>query len=104
MNMIRCFFALAVMISTGLTAGCGDGGNLKPPAPLPPPTALTLEDWKKLPLDEKYDGATFERLKMNDPNLQHPRNWAAYEYQYIIPERKKDIPGHPSNAPQAAAK
>jgi hypothetical protein len=103
MNMLRHLFVAAVLFAVGLVVGCGEG-TPKPPAPLPPPTALTLEDWKKLPIEEKYDGATFERLKLNDPNLQHPRNWAAYEYQYIIPERKKDIPGYPGNVPQAAAK
>src|SRR5438128_11767434 len=97
MNTIRCLF---VAVSLSLFAGCGGGGTPKPPAPLPPPTALTLEEWKTLPIEEKYDGATFERLKLADPKLQNDRNWAYYEKQYIIPERKKDIPSHPGNPPQ----
>lgn len=101
--MTRYWIVSALLFSVALVVGCGEGAP-QAPAPLPPPTALTLDDWKKLPIEEKYDGATFERLKLNDPNLQHPRNWAAFEYQYIIPERKKDIPSHPGNAAQAATK
>lgn len=102
MNTNRFLFAFALVLSSCLGTGCGSD-HVKAPAPLPPPTAISLDDWKKLPLEEKYDGATFERLKLNDPHLQHARNWAAFEQQYIIPERKQDIPGHPGNPPQAAA-
>lgn len=74
-------------------AGCG--GEPKP-APLAPPTALTLEEWKAMTdIPDKYDGATLDRLRMGNPKLQSERAWDAYIKQVIVPERKKDIPGSP---------
>lgn len=73
--------------------GCGD--NVKPPPPAPALTALSLEEWRQLPIDQKYDGATFDRLRMSDPRLQDERAWLTYMARHIIPERKQDIPGTP---------
>lgn len=68
----------------------------------PPPTVLTLEEWKKLPIPEKYDEGTFDRLRMQDPKLQDDRAWHDYMAREIIPERKKDIPGTPGVLPPEA--
>jgi len=87
--LITLFAALVFATVTG----CGD--KVTPPAPAPAATTLSLEDWRKLPVELKYDGDTLDRLRMNDPRLQNERAWQAYMMQNIIPERKKDIPGVP---------
>jgi len=97
MNITPRFLAVLLLTLAALLAGCSK--TPPPPAPLPPPTALTLEEWRALPIQEKYDGATFERLRMNNPQLQNEQNWKAYERQYILPERQKDIPTPPGQQP-----
>lgn len=94
----RFYVACMLLLVTPCWLGCG-GGKAKPPGPLPPPTALTLEQWKTLPIEEKYDGATLERLKLGNPQLHHNRSWQMYERQYILPERAKDIPVPPGQQP-----
>ena len=47
------YFLLLVLLSL---VGCG--GTPPPPAALPTPTALTLDEWRTLPVTEKHDGAT----------------------------------------------
>lgn len=72
--------------------GCGSEPL---PTPSPEPTAISLAEWKALPIDEKYDGATLDRLRMSDPKLQNERAWNAFMAKEVIPERKRDIPGTP---------
>jgi hypothetical protein len=74
-------------------AGCGH--KQLPPQPLAAPTPLGLAEWKKLPVDLKYDEATFDRLKLADPKLQTEHGWREFMAKEIIPERKIDIPGTP---------
>lgn len=80
-----------------LTAVFCVGCSAEPTIPtLPPaPTPLTVEQWKTLPISEKYDEATFERLKLQDSKLKSDREWEKFMKTVIIPERKIDIPGIP---------
>lgn len=94
--------SLTILLLLTLSIGCG--GKIQPPPPSPELTALSLEEWKSLPLDVKYDGATFDRLRMNDPRLQDERFWMSYMATHIIPERKKDIPGVPGHQPPETPK
>lgn len=73
-----------------LLAGCN--GTEVIPANPPAPTALTLDEWKMLPIPEKYDEATFERLRLSDPKLKSESVWRAFMKKEIMPERHKDIP------------
>ena len=82
-------------------AGCA--GESPMPSLPPAPTALTLDEWKTLEIQEKYDEATFERLRMQDPKLKNDRHWRAYFKQHILPERDKDIPGRPGAAPSTTS-
>ncbi len=50
-------------------------------------------------IEEKYDGATLDRLRMADPRLQDNRQWQAFMNQHVIPERAKDIPTAPGQQP-----
>lgn len=90
MSRLLTFAFLAAVI---LMAGCGR--TQPPPQPLAPPTPLSVEEWKKLPVDIKYDEATFERLKLADQKLQTEAGWNDFMMKVIIPERKIDIPGTP---------
>lgn len=82
--MKRWLFLLTICTAHG----CGN----EPAAvtgPLPP---LTVEEWKLLPIEEKYDAGTFERLKDGDPDLKSPKAWDKFMREVIVPERKTDIP------------
>ncbi|PQO38909.1 hypothetical protein C5Y96_03290 [Blastopirellula marina] len=56
------------------------------------PTALTVDQWKQLPVGEKYDEATLERLRMEEKSLQSGRSWKKFMNEVVMPEMKKDIP------------
>lgn len=81
------FFLLAL----GGASGCGSAD----PVPTGPPPPLTVEAWKILPVEEKYDPGTFERLKDGDPKLHSPQAWNRFMAEVVVPERKKDIPSQP---------
>jgi hypothetical protein len=90
--MGKRLFVVSCLIAALLT-GCGK--ELPPPQPLGPPTPLSLAEWKKLPVELKYDEATFERLKLADPKLKSPEAWHEFMVKVVVPERKIDIPGIP---------
>lgn len=48
-----------------------------------------------LPIEEKYDAATFERLKDATPDPESPKAWDRFMREVIVPERKRDIPQTP---------
>jgi len=52
---------------------------------------LTLEAWKTLPLEEKYDGATLERLRQHDEKLKSDRAWKKYLKENVHPDMKKEV-------------
>jgi hypothetical protein len=80
-----------------LLVGCRN--TPPPPAAVPPPTALTLEEWRTLPVDVKHDGATYERLRLQHPQLQHERTWQVWFNQNVLPERTKDNVAAPGQQP-----
>jgi hypothetical protein len=97
MNKTVHFVASVFLLSASLLVGCGS-----PPPPPPPaaPTALSLDEWRAITVvEEKYDGATLDRLRMSDPQLQNERTWTIYMNQHVIPERQKDIPYAPGQQP-----
>ena len=53
---------------------------------------ITVEAWMKLEAHEKYAPETFERLKKNDPALRDEYNWDQFMREFVVPERRKDIP------------
>jgi hypothetical protein len=85
------------MLLIAVVLGCGRGEPHppQPPAVLPP---LTVAEWKSLPLEEKYDDATFERLREADKSLRSDRAWQKFMKDVVVPERKMDIPGVPGNS------
>jgi hypothetical protein len=83
------FFALLFLC---LCVGCDDSSPPTLPSPLPP---LTVEEWKTLPVEEKYDEGTFDRLREQDPKLKGDREWARFMKEVVVLERKIDIPGVP---------
>ncbi|MEZ6090075.1 MAG: hypothetical protein R3C05_19015 [Pirellulaceae bacterium] len=80
-----------------LIVGCGDEPTPGPfLGPLPP---LTVEQWRQLPVQEKYDESTFDRLREQDSNLQSERVWDKFMKEVVVPERTKDgipAPGQPA--------
>ena len=51
-----------------------------------------MTEWKQLPVEEKYQPESFERLKLNDPELRSDRAWHQFMLKLVVPEHKKDIP------------
>lgn len=89
MSLRAC--VLAAVIGCGL-AGCGGSVPQQTPRDLPPRAPLSVEEWKQLPVSEKYDAASFERLRLHDPRLKSERAWDKFMAEVVVPERKKDIP------------
>ncbi|MES2790833.1 MAG: hypothetical protein V4719_14570 [Planctomycetota bacterium] len=89
---------LSSLLLGGLLAvtGCGT----PKPAPLSPAEPLTVEEWRDLEPAEKYDPATFDRLKLNDPKLQSEPAWDKFMRDVVLPERKLDIPSTPDPGPR----
>ena len=95
---MRASYGLTIrmmMLTLAMAAilGCRDE-TAEPAAPATLPT-LSIEEWKKLPVEEKYDGGTFERLRDADKSLRPDRAWQKFMKEVVIPERKIDIPGIP---------
>jgi len=59
-----------------------------PPASIP----LTVDSWKELPIVEKYDGATLDRLRSENKQLASQRAWDKFMREVVVPSRKVDIP------------
>ena len=55
-------------------------------------TPITVEAWKELDVNEKYEFETLERLKLRYPKLNRERNWDKFMRVVVVPERRKDIP------------
>ncbi len=84
---------LATCVVLAVLPGCGE--EQPPAAPAGPPLPLSVEEWKQLPIEVKYDEATFDRLRDKDAKLQNDRNWHRFMKEVVVPERKLDIPGIP---------
>ena len=84
---------LLTLLITVAALGCGNEAT--PPLPMPELPTLTVEQWKALPVEEKYDEATFERLREADKSIRSDRAWQKFMKDVIVPERKIDIPGIP---------
>lgn len=81
---------LFLAVAAGL-AGCGS-----PPASAPEERPLTLEQWKALPPETKYEIDTLERLKQGNPKLQDQREWEKFTRDVLLPARKKELPDRKS--------
>jgi hypothetical protein len=68
-------------------AGCGSAT-----APISKTGPLTVDAWKELDPAEKYDEATFDRLKQHDPKLKSGSEWVQFMRKVVIPERNADMP------------
>jgi hypothetical protein len=78
------------MFLVGLLIGIGCGKT--DPVAAPEVSPLTVEQWKELPVQLKYEVDTFERLKAGNPKLQEPKEWEKFNRQVLLPAKKKDIP------------
>ena len=81
---------LMMVLVFGLV-GCG----VKSDSAKTPQTPLTVAEWKLLPVDQKYEPDTIERLKQGDPALETPEGWDAFNRATLLPSRKKDFPNGP---------
>lgn len=82
-------YCLALACCCGLS-GCG-GSPQQTVIELPPKEPLSVEEWKTLPVEEKYEHDAFERLRLSDSQLKSDAAWDAFMRDVIVPERKKDI-------------
>lgn len=81
---------LTLLALVVFAVGCGREPN--EPRDLEAPTPISVTEWKELPVEEKYQPETFERLKLNDPKLRSDRAWHYFMIKVVVPERRKDIP------------
>ncbi len=82
--------AMPLLLAATLAFGCGGkSASVK----TGPTSALTVAEWKALPVEQKYEPATIERLKLADPKLETSEGWEAFNRSTLLPERKKDFPG-----------
>jgi ABC-type glycerol-3-phosphate transport system substrate-binding protein len=81
--MKRKLVILALVSVLGL-AGCGQA---VPDGPEP----VTVDQWKALPLGQKYTSEAFERLKEGNPDLQTPEGWEAFSRTTLMPARRRDF-------------
>ena len=51
-----------------------------------------MNDWKALPVDQKYTAEALERLKAGDQKLQTAEGWDEFQKNVVTPARKKDFP------------
>ncbi|VTR97395.1 hypothetical protein [Tuwongella immobilis] len=78
---------LFVMGWIGIGLGCH---RETPLTAIEPP--LTLESWKTLPISEKYEIDTLERLKLSDPKFQNQRQWDQFTRTVLLPAKRRDLP------------
>jgi hypothetical protein len=88
MKLVKTVLLLALVLPL---AGCSGKSTDAPPAAAP----LTVDEWHKLPPEEKYEIETFERLKLGNPKLQNQRAWDQFTRSVILPSRKRDLPNQP---------
>ena len=94
-NMTLIVLVGLLAIANGMGCGSSTSNSVQPiqdSAELP---LLTLEQWKSLPVEEKYDLATLDRLRQADKSLRPDRAWQKFMKEIVLPERMKDIPGVP---------
>ncbi len=82
--MLRKLTLVAALLVCGLS-GCSqtieDG-----PAP------ITVDQWKTLPVKEKYTREALERLKEGNPTLQTPEGWESFSRTTLVASRHEDFP------------
>lgn len=72
-----------------IVVGCGSQQSTAPPEEVP----LTVEEWKTLPTQVKFEIETFERLRRGNPKLQEQRDWDKFTREVILPSKRKEMPG-----------
>jgi hypothetical protein len=82
----KSLFLLLVLMTV---IGCGKTD----PVPSAEEKPLTLEQWKTLPVQEKYEVDTFERLKQGEPKFREQREWDKFARDTLMPAKKRDFPG-----------
>lgn len=87
---------LSLLLFPVVLTGCSSsdsGVEIGKPSVLAEKPALSIEDWKAMTdITEKYDGATLERLRSDNPELESDKAWAKFEKEVIGPSLVKDRP------------
>ncbi|MGL6094636.1 MAG: hypothetical protein ACRC7O_02390 [Fimbriiglobus sp.] len=83
--MIRTpvFVALATLL-----AGCGEMKHEPEPHEIP----LTIEQWKALPPETKFQIDSYERLKLSEQRLYDSREWDKLYKTTVLPAKAKELP------------
>lgn len=89
--MRRAVMTLCLLSAAVALTGCGSS-----PATSPGETPLTVEEWKALPAQTKYEVETLERLKLGDPKLQDQRAWDKFTREVLLPAKQKERPDLPA--------
>jgi hypothetical protein len=84
---MKAVYGILLLVLTAGVVGCGGQ-----PQSAEPPAPLSVADWKTMPVDQKYQPETLERLKQGDPKLDTPEGWDAFSRSTLAENRKKDFP------------
>jgi hypothetical protein len=83
MTRTTAFAALALAL-----AGCGAPKHEPGPHEVP----LTLEQWKALPPETKFEIDTYERLKLSEQKLYDSKEWDRFYKTTVLPAKAKERP------------
>lgn len=87
MDIMRIF--LVILLAAPLS-GCGSQRTAETPAAAEGP--VSVEQWRELPVEEKYQPETLERLRASDPELEDERAWSRMMRDVVVPARMQDLP------------
>lgn len=86
---MRATIGLLALVTAIALVGCGEK-PVEADAALTAP--LSVEQWKGLPVETKYEVSTLERVKDGDPKFQQQREWDKFLRTVVNPARKKEAP------------
>lgn len=70
-------------------AGLGCGGYT--PSESETQLKLTVEEWRSLPVERKYDEETLDDLRARNPDLKSEKGWKRFTDEVLEPERAQDL-------------
>jgi hypothetical protein len=78
--------ALLLLLAVLAVPGCGRSKTKAAMAP------LSVEMWSSYEPQKKYEIATIERLKNEDPKFTDDAEWDRFMKTVVIPGRKRELP------------
>lgn len=82
-----------MLVGYACSSDSDSGFEIGKPSEIPEPAPLTLDEWKAMTdHSDKYDIATLDRLRANDPSLKSEKAWKKFMDEVVGPQMVKDKP------------